>query len=286
MGAVQDIRYIGLTMTSEVGAPDSVVDVRVVAAGRQGRVVFGRTLHPDEHDSGEPIRFDPEAGEVLRFEPGAVAISLVDVERHAKVDSFGYAPVAGTLWTWLSVVAPVREAAALRYLLAAARRLDSACTLLALLRETLDAPSETFIQLRNRILVALGHAEMMCVALGRAVDMLIAMPEELGGPPDLPTVISSKADVLRAMRNAFEHIEDRALGRVRGRPAEVALSIFDQADLFRSRRLSYAGSSLDISDDILPIVQETRALLLRLAASDGPVQFNTEAIIYASQPAA
>jgi hypothetical protein len=48
----------------------------------------------------------------------------------------------------------------------------------------------------------------------------------LGSAPTVPTSISSSQESLTAIRNAYEHIEDRALGQVNKKPHPEALTIF------------------------------------------------------------
>ena len=94
---IPPIRFIGLNLTPEVGADDTLVGVRVVPAGRDGNVVLGRTLGWDETDAGEAITVRP--GETLRFPPGSIRVSLRDVDKESKPGSDGYAAIANTIWT-------------------------------------------------------------------------------------------------------------------------------------------------------------------------------------------
>jgi hypothetical protein len=55
------------------------------------------------------------------------------------------------------------------------------------------------------------------IALGRGCDMVARAPELLGSAATVPTSISSSQEALTAIRNAYEHIEDRALGQVKKR---------------------------------------------------------------------
>jgi hypothetical protein len=75
------IRYLGVSLTPNVGANDELIGVRVVPAGRDGHRVFGRTLADGEQDSGEPVAFYPYLGEELYFALGSVQVFLRDLER-------------------------------------------------------------------------------------------------------------------------------------------------------------------------------------------------------------
>lgn len=281
----QEVRCLSLNLSADVGTPDSVVHVRVVPDGRAGNVVYARTLGPGDVDPGDSVIFNPEDGEHLHFRPGRIVVSLADVESRADTDANGYRFLTPTLWSWLTVVAPTRDASLLRYLLAAARRLDSSNELFRLLNEALEQPSHSAQQVIAKVSRALGFAELMTVALSRAMDMLIQIPRTLAPAPEVPLLVSEHAAALRAMRNAFEHIEDRALGNVRGRPAPAALSIFDQGDLFRARRLTYAQSSLELDEHALPLLLAIRGALLRIALQgEPPVRWNTQEVVFPGVP--
>lgn len=253
-----------MNLTPNVGANDALIGVRVVPAGRDGHRVFGRTLHPGEHDSGEAVAFYPYRGEELHFPSGSIQISLRDLERGNEPGPDGYAPVSNTLWTWLTFGAPP-DPAFFRFLLAAARRLDTAHALCSDVLAALTEQNEPFIKARRRLFAALGLAETMCVALGRAIDMLGRVPSHFSVAVSLPPSVSGLLPALREIRNAFEHIEDRALGNVHGKPHADALSIFDQRDLISRGVLRYGAHSLDLQGEVLPMLMQARCLVLDAA---------------------
>lgn len=235
-----EVRFLSVNVTPEVGANDLLVAVRVVPAGRDGTKVYGRTLKPGEVDPGVPVTFDPYAGEELHFPPGSVQITIQDVDRMAKPGPDGYATISNTVWTWLIVGAPTAPAL-FRFLLSASRRLDTAHSLYTQVEAALGSFSGPYPHQREQAFAALGLSELLCVALGRAVDMLQRIPTQFSVNLQLPGTITGKALALREVRNAFEHIEDRALGNVRGKPDANALSIFDQRDLLTCGVLTYAS---------------------------------------------
>lgn len=261
-----EIRYLALNVTAEVGANDAIIGVRVVPAGRKGHTVFGRTLAQGELDSGESVAFYPYAGEELVFPVGSVQFFLQDVDRHNRPGSDGYAPVANVLWTWLMVGAPP-DPALFRFLFASARRLDTAHSLCRHVLESLTKRSEPFFAARDRLFSALGNAELMCVALGRTVDMLKDIPGRFSAPSPSVSLSPKISQALREIRNAFEHIEDRALGNVREKPHADALSIFDQRDFIANGVLRYATHSLDIRTDVLPLLLSARQAILDAAVA-------------------
>ena len=66
------------------------------------------------------------------------------------------------------------------------------------------------------------------------------------------------------MRNAFEHIDERAEGRI-GRSKEFdpeALTIFDQPDFIESSELSYKGYSVNFDEEVIAALLECRDFIM------------------------
>lgn len=84
----------------------------------------------------------------------------------------------------------------------------------------------------------------------------------------LPDVISRKAAAITAIRNAYEHIEDRALGQKRGKPDQSALSIFDHAELVTHGNIVCEGHELGLDEDVPEILLAVREFLKRVAAHE------------------
>jgi|SRR5215204_667648 len=191
-----EIRAISLNLTPEVGADDALVAVRLIPDGRDGNVVFARSLRPDEKDDDTPVVVDPALGERLRIPPRSIQISIRDVDKSAKAEPDGYAPITNTIWTWLSIGDPVAQELFL-YLLAAARRLDGTHALLVQVADILDNLSGGFIGRREQAFRAISIAEILTVALGRSVDLLDGLQQRFSVSPSLPTTINSKKDSIR-----------------------------------------------------------------------------------------
>jgi hypothetical protein len=265
----QRVLYIGVNVTPEVGANDALLGVRVVPAGRDGQRVLGRALADGEADTGAAIEFYPYKGDELHFPAGSIQIRLQDIDRESPPGPDGYAPIANTLWTWLTFGDPP-DPALFRYLFAAARRLDAAHALCDAVIGQLADRDEPFIKARTRLFGALGSAEQMCVATSRAIDMLQAVSGKFPGVAvALPSSAVAIAPALKEIRNAFEHIEDRALGNVWGKPHPDSLSIFNQADFVSKGILRYASHTLDVRTQVLPLLVASRHALLAVAAAVG-----------------
>ena len=258
------ITYISLNLGPNVGANDTVVGVRVVPDGRNGNEVYGRTLNAGEPDSGEGIVL--EAGEKLVFPSGSVTVTLEDVDRYADPELDGYSALSNTVWTWLQIP-PSSSQGFFLYMLAASRRLDRAYALcVGALRELDDRPDEPFIKTRARIFGALGNAESMCIALNRAIVMIQDAHAKFSVKTDVPGEVKELQDAVLAIRNAFEHIDERAFGCARLESVEEAMSIFNQSDLVATGTLRYAGHTLNLRTQVLPALVAARKFIYDVLA--------------------
>lgn len=259
-----EIRALSLNLTPEVDADDMLVAVRVVPDGRDRNIVLARSLRLGEGDDGTPVVVNPALGERLQLRPGSVQISIRDVDRYAKQGPDGYAPITNTIWTYLSIGDPVGPEL-FRYLLAAARRLDGTHALLAEISSIVTDLSGGFIGRREQFYRAISIAEILTVALGRSVDLLDGIRQHFSVGPSLPAILDSKKDSIRQIRNAFEHIEDRALGQVHGRPHPDALTVFEQHDFVAQGKLTYGSHSLDLRVEVPQMLVEARQYIYDVA---------------------
>ena len=188
------VRYISLNLGPKVGANDSLVTVRVVPDGRDGRTVFARTMTSEEVETDKQVVFDPELGEYIAFRAGAITVTLRDIERHAESGPGGHAPVANTIWTWLYVSEPI-EPEYQRFLLATARRLDGCIAVLDRLVESSKEIGEAFVKQRSAALQAIALAEVFVIAFARALDMILRLETVVGGP------VASSSVVLHSVWN-------------------------------------------------------------------------------------
>ena len=125
---------------------------------------------------------------------------------------------------------------------------------------------------------SLGDAESMCVALSRAIRMIARARETISTPATVPREISVIEDAVLAIRDAFEHIDERAVGKARREDPVDAMSVFDQSDFFTSGVLRYAGHSLDIRDDVIPALIAGRRFIVETATQAGLTKTITEPI--------
>lgn len=245
-----EVRFVSLNVTPEVGANDGLVFVY------------------------------PNAGEELHFRPGSVEITIGDVDRMAKPGPDGYATISNTVWTWL-IVGALTAPALFRFLVSASRRLDTAHTLYTQVNVTLGNFSGPYPHQREQAFAALGLSEVLCVSLSRAVDMLQKIPAQFSINLPLPATFTAQALALRDIRDAFEHIEERALGNVWRKPDADALSIVDQTDLLTRGVLTYASHSLDLRSEALPMLLDARRDAFETAVQvAGPAYVLNVPIVY------
>ena len=264
---IDSITYIGIHLSSNSGANDAIIRVRVVPDGKKGNEVYGRTLNIGERDSGQSITLGED--ETLVFPQGSVKVTLQDVDQYAHRAKDGYAAVANTVWTWLNIPPHPKENF-FNYLLAAARRLDMAYALcVRALYELGNRADEPFMETRIRVFNALGHAELMCIAFNRVISMIKDARAKFSATTAVPCEVDNILGAITAIRDAFEHIDERAMGKARQEGAADAMSIFNQGDLVASNVLRYANHSLDLRAEVIPTLVAARKFIVDVIAEAG-----------------
>lgn len=266
---VQRITHVSMHLTPEVGRTDDLLTaMRLVPDGREGSQVYGRTLRWDEEDAGEAVILRPEDRFTLRA--GALSISVEGIDVYgASPREDGYAPITNTLWTWLSIGGHEPQEA-IRFILAAARRLDASHRTLETVRDglrQLDEEGLSGIRRRDLIYEIVGAVELTVVSMYRAILMASLLERHFAIATPFPTSVAEKLPKLKDLRDAYEHIEERALGLVRGKPHPDALSIFEFERLFRTGVVAYAGHTLDLDGEATEIFVAVREYL-KATASD------------------
>lgn len=222
---------------------------------REGRKVFARTLRFGEDDNGAAVHV--AAGEELVVEE--IHADLDHIDSMEPPTQSGHRALAPTFGTWLSVAR--YDELHVRYLLAAARRLDAAnLAFISASRAYTDLSNDLAGPvLRRTALELLSWTETLMVALGRVLDMALKARAILGTTVRLPSTIRDHELACRTIRNAIEHIEDRAQGQVRGQLDPVALTLFDQSQLLTEGVISYGPHRLDLMTDVPELIAATRA---------------------------
>ncbi len=237
--------------------------VRVVPAGSDESTVFMRTLRPGEEDSGEAVRV--RAGKRVVIRPGDLSISLDEIDARSPEGRGGYAPVADTIWTWYQVV-DAEDQSVLMLLLAAARRLDATHVFWSAALDALEeAETLAGIDRRVKLFHSLAMAEVTVISLSRVVEMLYRLAERSCLDLRIPERVGALREPLRRMRNALEHIDDRAIGEARDGTADSAMSIFFQPLFVDKGVLTYAGKGILFSTDIPKALSQCREVIMRVS---------------------
>lgn len=246
-----------------------LVGIRVVPTKQEGNTTYGRSLNHGEPDDGRGI--ERRLGGRVVFPEGSLRIIFADVDRSNEPGLEGYAPLANTIWTWLHT-GPSPDSTLYNYLFALARRLDTAHKLcVASLNLLQKRPEVSSLSGRTQLFEALGYSEMMCVAFNRAIEMIQYFPSLFSSSLAIPSSVVSLNPALTALRHAFEHIEERAMGQVRRRPRHEATSIFHQPDFFKAGILRYANFSLNLVTEVLPALVASRQFTFEVAVEEsGP----------------
>ena len=144
---------------------------------------------------------------------GAAKMSLA-----APAASDGYRPIAESLAMWALLMGSPPEDQ-FRLVLAAARRLDTAHRQLQRVREGLAAEHLGVGSPlgRRQILEVVGDAETAMVALNKALRIALTIPGSFRVNVGVPREISQRAGFVERMRDHYEHIEARAVGKIKDR---------------------------------------------------------------------
>lgn len=245
---------------------DILTYVRVVPDGRDGSKVYCRLLLPNELDTGLAVQFRP--GDTGAFREGNQSFSVDIVDKNVAIKfEDGYAYITNTVWTWLYIYPTLSNQILAEdifpFLLSTARRLDASYKTFSLVQSKLKEweTIEYDIEKRNLGFEIIGLVEIAIIAMNRTLQMAWQLHERYSVSVHFPDSVKNKLPALQAMRNAYEHIEDRALGFVNGRPNADALSIFNFERLFNEGIATYGSYELNIYHETIQLLVETRKYL-------------------------
>jgi len=251
---------------------DLVPSMRIVPVSHENNnEVWARTLRHGEPDDGRRVHVRP--GGQVRFDQGTLVAELDAIDAHEVATESGYVPLASVLSTWLAFGREHWDDDAVRYLGAAARRLDVANEMFIRVRalETeVNTNSFSGPQLRRRLFAVVGLIEIAMISLGRAVKMIKEAPEHFDVTVAIPETLLESYPAIHAIRNAYEHIEDRAFGTHFGSTDPAALSIFDYSSIFREDVIVCGAHTFDIADQADRVLAESRATLKAMVADAIP----------------
>jgi hypothetical protein len=222
--------------------------------------IWLRSLKPGEPDPPERVRAPWRYKRT--FDRNSIVLDIERIDKMFPAEEDGYVPLANTTWTWMNLQqAPGMETLA-RYLLAAARRLDVARRCFKRVREQMDHLSSATggPQIRAGLFEIVGQIEITVVALSRAIDMAVELNAVVPVTLLVPPSVLGARETLKDLRNAYEHVEDRAKGQVRNVPHPHALTIFNWTSLLREDAITYGDRRLKLSD-IPGLLLDTRGYL-------------------------
>lgn len=268
------IDAVGLHTSDQVGTNDMMFGVRVVPDGRAPGVVYARTLRFDEPDDGRRVHVRP--GESLALAPGSVTVHLDAIdEYYRKVDP---ARPEGSLATALRVwfgIATGQLPELLMLTSAAAHRLDAASHLLRradVARGYLEQAGDHSAAAQVAKVDELIHlVQEGIVALARCISIIRRGIEQSTFGVAFPAPIANHLVAIKDIRDAYEHIDERALGRAGNRRGddERSFMIFDHTPLVRDGLIEYFEHRLALSD--LPeVLQACRVAIKALAGGPPP----------------
>jgi hypothetical protein len=267
------IASVGLHTGDQVGANDMMFGVRVVPDGRAPGVVYARTLRFGETDDGRRVHVRP--GESLTLKPGALRAELDAIDEfYRKVDP---ARPEGSLATALRVWFGIGNGHVPEIVMltsAAAYRLDAAHHLLhhaEIARSSLVQANELPAAKQAAKTDELIHlVQEGIVALARCIALVESGIDQSSYYVPLPTVMAANRVAIKDIRDAYEHIDERALGRVGIKRVvdERSYMIFDHRPLVTNGQIEYFDHRLAISD--LPELLEACRTTIKVLAGGAP----------------
>ncbi len=215
----------------------------------------------------------------------AVLDVILSSEREKMRRSDGYVPVCEDMILASAVGGGTMPPAdAFRYLMTAGRRLDGAHVLLERTRSLVDElkpiddqyrrdATQGFFddqRMRQHFFQMVNEAEMTVIALHRAIKMVerASRDLQLAEAPPLPEEVQACSEAIKTIRDSYEHIDDRVMGKVnrRGKTSAEAYAATMQAreGLLGERRWKYLHCSVGIDAEATTLMVELRDHLWKL----------------------
>lgn len=266
---MEALSHTSVHTNSEPGSTDGFMfSYRIVPVRTEGNKVYARTLRHDEADNGQRVHVPP-GGQVI-FEEGTIVAELDHIDAQTEATQSEYVSLTPVLWTWLNLGAGRNEART-HYLLAAARRLDMANLLLIEVgrrTERLNQEGLAGPEIRRNLFELIGAVELAVIAVGRAVDMVMKTRTQIARNVPVPDIIVNAQEAVKDIRDAYEHVDERAAGNICRRPHPNALTIFDWRRLIVDGVITYGPHELDLMEQ-LPALLSAMRKFFKDAAADG-----------------
>ncbi|NLG54437.1 MAG: light-mediated development protein DET1 [Rhodococcus sp.] len=256
---MEHLSHSGLHLAPE-GDEGFLLSQRIVPVQEEPGVIYARHLRHGEADDGRRVHVRP--GTKVSLDP-YLDLDIIDEFEFQGVE--GYVPLTPVLFTWLVTAGKMTDDSRRRYLLSAARRLDLAHSLFQRVEQLRQRDPEGAPATRRAAFELIGCVEMAVVSLSRAMDMCERAAQDVGATTAVPAEISSRCTAVRELRNAYEHIEDRALGRIRGDEHPDALTIFEHSSVVERGVITYRDYQLDLAVDVPTTISAIRQFLKAVA---------------------
>lgn len=146
-----------------------------------------------------------------------------------------------------------------RLVWSAARRLDTGHQQIERVRDALaNMPPLGSPAGRQRMHEVVADAEMGVWAIDKALDIALSLCGRYRIKTSLPQVARDKQPLLERLRDHYSHIDERALGRVKGKQDPTAAEAFEFPALIRDRVLTDGRDSLGIDEETTELCVATR----------------------------
>lgn len=141
----------------------------------------------------------------------------------------------------------------------AARRLDTGHKQIERVRESLNSmPPLGSPAGRQHLHEILGDAEMAIWAIDKALEITLSLAGRYEIEVTVPATLREKQPLVGRLRDHYSHIDERALGRIKGKPDATANEALDIAALVLH------PAFMDGRDDSLDIDTETTNLCIEM----------------------
>jgi hypothetical protein len=193
-------------------------------------------------------------------QPAVITGMHATVEQPARSD--GYRPICDPLWVWATLLgSPAAEE--YRLVLAAARRVDTGHQQIQRVRDAIATmPPLGSPAGRQRAHEVIGDAEMGVWAIDKAIEIAVSLSGRYGIRASLPKVVRNKQPLVTRLRDHYSHIDERALGRVKGEQHPTASEAFEFPTLLPHRILTDGRDSLDIDEETTTLCVAIRDYLV------------------------
>lgn len=195
-------------------------------------------------------------------QPVYLQLSPLRIEGPARDD--GYRPICDPLLAVAAILGspPFAEA---RLVLSAARRLDAAHRRFERVRDGLDnmPPLESPAG-RAAIHEVIGDAELAVIALDMALTIAVSLGDRFNISANVTTLVAERQPFVKELRNHYSHIDERAFGRIRGKPVPgLAEAAFHFDPLIADRTYTnLKAQSLGIDAEATELFVATRDYLV------------------------